>query len=156
MPQTYIWVHEDALNWDHPVFKPNSQELHEREDKTAVFIWDSAYFEAQAYSLKRLTFIYECLIDMQADDMKIDLYQGDTETVLRGLLGDVNEGGTLCFADTPNPAFLEIAENLKQDFPVAIIKDTPFIETSDDVDMTRFFRFWNRSRKSAFGFKPQT
>lgn len=145
MPQTYIWVHEDALSLNHPVFKSAG------DTARAVFIWDEAYFKQQAYSLKRLTFIYECLIDLQED---VEVYHGDTETVVRSLFAEGGPDGTLYVADTPNPVFLNIAAKLESYVSVKIVENTPFIEAPDDVDMTRFFRFWNRSRKSAFGFKP--
>jgi len=156
MPQPYIWVHEDALSRNHLVFETAG------ENARAVFIWDSAYFERQAYSLKRLTFIYECLIDMQqggADGAKLNLevFHGDTETILREFcISEGQENNPLYMADTPNLVFLKIANKLGQDIPVEMVKNSPFIEVPDDVDMTRFFRFWNRSRRSALGFEPQT
>jgi len=161
MPQTYIWMHEDALGRHHPVFEAISSESCSAEADgpirpRVIFIWDKSYFEAQAYSLKRLTFIYECLIDVQRDTFEVEIYQGDTANILREIITDAGEGAVLRMADTPNVTFLKIVESLRQDFPVEIIKDTPFIEPPDDVDMTRFFRFWNRSRRSAFGFKAQT
>ncbi len=140
MSQSYIWLHEDSLSLDHPVFS------HASEPSCAVFIWDDAYFERQNYSLKRLTFIYECLIGLQE---RVAVYQGDTETLLRNICVD----GKLYVADTPNPIFLEIIGKIAQNNVVEIVKDKPFINAPDDVDMTRFFRFWNRSRKSAFGFE---
>ena len=140
MSQSYIWLHEDSLSLDHPVFS------HAGEPSCAVFIWDDAYFERQNYSLKRLTFIYECLIGLQE---RVVVYQGDTETLLRNICADRK----IYVADTPNPIFLEIIGKLAQDNVVEIVKDKPFINAPDDVDMTRFFRFWNRSRKSALGFE---
>jgi len=160
MPQKFIWVHEDALTYHHPVF-----EVAAEADKAAraIFVWDATYFERQNYSLKRLTFIYECLVDLrkQESETPIEIFCGDTQTVLAGLTEQAAEDksaqnaygkAALFLADTPNPAFLAIADKLSQNMSVEIVQNVSFIEAPDDVDMTRFFRFWNRSRRSALGF----
>lgn len=163
-PQSIIWMHEDALSFHHPVFQIAGETRHKIR---AVFVWDSAYFARQDYSLKRLTFIYECLIDLQSQqdiansDMQFEVFSGDTQTVLAGLINIENDvraqlkapsAADLYLADTPNPTFLDIANGLTQAATVEIIPNVPFIDTPDNVDMTRFFRFWNRSRRSALGF----
>lgn len=138
MIQNFIWIHEDALSLEHPVFEAAG------EGAKVFFIWDAAYFEQNAYSLKRLAFLYDGLIDLD-----IDVYAGETQTTLRRLCA----GGVLFMPDTPNMHFLSIAKSVQDEMRVVSIENTPFIEPPDDVDMTRFFRFWNRSRKSALGDK---
>ena len=151
-----IWMHEDALTYHHPVFQAAGEA---GRNLRAVFVWDSAYFQLQGYSLKRLTFIYECLIDLQRQNsdagngINLDVFSGDMQSVLAKLMrvNDRSEAAKLYLAGTPNPIFLDIANSLAQKYPVKIIPNRPFIDAPDDVDMTRFFRFWNRSRRSALG-----
>ena len=126
-----IWLHEDALRADHPVFKVAG------EAAEAVFIWDDAYFQAQGYSLKRLVFIYEVLTDLNITCLK-----GETEAVLK----DYAKGRAIFVPKTPNPAFQNIISRLDS---VTLVPDTPLVIVPDDVDLKRFFRFWNKAKKSA-------
>lgn len=126
-----IWLHEDALRADHPVFKSAGA------GAEAVFIWDDAYFQSEGYSLKRLVFIYELLADLNITCLK-----GETETVLK----DYAQGRKIFVPKTPNPKFKEIIDSLDD---AAIIPDIPLVIVPDDVDLKRFFRFWNKAKKSA-------
>jgi len=126
-----IWLHEDALRADHPVFKAAG------EGAEAVFIWDDAYFKSEGYSLKRLVFIYELL-----DDLNITCLKGDTEVVLNSYAN----GRDIFVPSTPNPKFKAIIASLDG---AAIIPDFPMVIVPDDVDLRRFFRFWNKAKKSA-------
>lgn len=130
-----IWVHEDALGLDHPVFakaKDNAQR---------IFIWDDSYFQAQGYSLKRLVFIYECLLDIP----RLQLYHGDMKTIL----GELCKGQTVFVAETPNPTLQDIIKVVSENCDTTLIGSLPFVQISDNADMRRFFRYWNRAKKSA-------
>lgn len=130
-----IWIHEDALRLDHPVFERAG------DAAEAVFIWDPAYFQSEGYSRKRLTFIYECL-----QDLNLTLYHGNTAQILSALADD----RPIFMAETPNPALRSVAQNLRDNgFDVHIIADKPFAVVPPDTDMGRFFRFWNKARKTA-------
>ena len=127
-----IWVHEDALSQSHPVFSAA------RDAKDALFIWDNEYFKSQGYTVKRLLFIYECLLEM---DVKI--IQGDTAQILSDFCN-----GQIFTAHTPNPYFLKIIEALgKAGSKITIIEDTPFSQMPMNAEMGRFFQFWNKGRK---------
>lgn len=130
-----IWVHEDALGLDQPVFEQAG------EGAARIFIWDEAYFKGQGYSLKRLVFIYECLLDIP----KLILYKGDTRTVLAQL----TRGRKLFVAATPNPELQHIVKVVSEYCDATLISALPFSAISDNADMGRFFRYWNGARKSA-------
>ena len=51
--------------------------------------------------------------------------------------------------ETPNPVFKEVITELKDTHMVKVIADTPLVIVPDDVDLKRFFRFWNKAKKSA-------
>ena len=126
-----IWLHEDALRRDHPVVKAAG------EGTETIFIWDDAYFKSEGYSLKRLVFIYELLAGLNITCLK-----GETEAVLKAYA----EGREIFVPETPNPKFKVIIDRLDS---VSIIPDTPLVIVPDDVDLRRFFRFWNKAKKSA-------
>ncbi|WP_026941716.1 hypothetical protein [Hellea balneolensis] len=129
-----IWLHEDALRSDHPVFKAAG------EGAEAIFIWDDAYFQREGYSLKRLVFIYELLADLN-----ITCLQGETEQLLESYA----DGRSLFIPQTPNPLFKNIIDNLQKKHNVTTVPDIPLVIVPDDVDLRRFFRFWNKAKKSA-------
>lgn len=129
-----VWVHEDALRRDHPVFTSAGR------DAQAVFVWDNHYFQSQNYSFKRLVFIYECLADLD-----VTLYQGDTLDVLSNIVGERD----LYLARSVNPFVSGVVGELSKDVSVRVIEETPLTEIAANSDMGRFFRYWNRARKSA-------
>lgn len=132
MTSTIIWVHEDALRQTHPVFSAAGV-------AQAIFVWDNEYFKHQNYTTKRLLFIYECLLEMD-----VAIITGRTETVLN----DMSQGGTIHTAKTLNPYFKDIIKGLSQASEVCITPDEAFSQIPYDVDMGRFFKFWNKGRKS--------
>ena len=132
-----IWVHEEMLNRDHPAFTVAGS------DAEAIFIWDDAYFRDQNYSLKRLVFIYENLIDMN-----VTLYKGDTKAVLE----TVSQGQEIYTGVTPNPYFNDVLNALADRVKVTSVKMTPLTAIAANSDMGRFFRYWNRARKSALSY----
>jgi len=129
-----IWLHEDALRGDHPVFKAAG------EDAEAVFVWNDAYFKSEGYSLKRLVFIYELLADLN-----VTCIQGETAQVLEGY----SQGRDIFIPETPNPYFKAIISELRDNHNVTVAADVPLVIVPDDVDLRRFFRFWNKAKKSA-------
>jgi hypothetical protein len=131
MSTPIIWVHEDALRQSHPVFsKAGSAQ--------AIFVWDNDYFKMQNYTTKRLLFIYECLLEMD-----VAIIQGDTVDVLSDL-----SQGVIHTAKTLNPYFKKIIEALEDTSTVHVTPDELFSQIPYDADMGRFFRFWNKGRKS--------
>lgn len=131
-----IWLHDEALRADHPVFAAAP----DAPDTRCVFIWDDALFQEMHYGLKKLIFIYEALMTLP-----VDIIAGDTETVLR----DLADGGPVFTAETSNPRYAAVMERLARDCECRRIPDEPFVQLSSTPDLKRFFRYWNKARKSA-------
>lgn len=132
MTDAITWVHEDALRQSHPVFSAAGNA------GASIFVWDDDYFKSQGYTAKRLLFIYECLLEMD-----VTIIQGPTEQVLNDY-----SNGEIYMARTINPYFKDIAKALEASSRVYIVDDEPFSQIPFDTDMGRFFRFWNKGRKS--------
>lgn len=129
-----IWVHEDAISLDHRVVEvagPNAQ---------PVFIWDTDEHDRRAYSAKRRVFIYEC-----AHDLNIPIYTGDPYEVLMELAN----GETIYAAASPDPYINEIISDLRDTQDVVTIESPDLAQIPANTDTGRFFRFWNRAKKSA-------
>ena len=131
-----IWLHEDALRADHPVFAAAGS------DCEAFFIWDDAYLQQMDYGFKRLVFIYESLAELP-----VTILQGDQQGCIRQLAQE--RGGRVYVPATPNPVLQAAVERLPKDLEIEIVADTPFVSLAREPDLKRFFRFWNKARKPA-------
>ncbi len=57
MTYPVVWVHGDVLS-------PYGPALKVYPDAPAIWVWDDALIEEWQLSLKRITFIYECLLEL--------------------------------------------------------------------------------------------
>lgn len=129
-----IWIHENAITLDHPAIDVAGDGAH------AIFIWDTDRHDRRGYSLKRRVFIYEC-----AADLGIEIVTGDPYSVLVSRA----KGRPIFTAHTDDPDYQEVFEKLNEAENFNPIKAKAFVDIPDDIDTKRFFRFWNRVRKSA-------
>jgi len=132
------WIHDETLRADHPVFLAGGEQVR------SVFIWDEAYFKAMHYGFARLVFVYEAL-----GELPVDILIGDTIAVLRDLAG---ENGRIITADTPNAELLKRIGALRQVMPVELCREEEFVRLHATPDLRRFFRYWNKARKSAMKY----
>ncbi len=133
-----IWLHEDMLRATHPVFAQSDKAA------TAIFIWDDAYFDAAGYSLKRRVFLYETLCQLP-----VDIYRGDTASCI-GQCAQEMGAETILTGTTPNPVLQNIMQKLGATYQLKRIEDEPFVNLDGPADLKRFFRYWNKARKTAF------
>ena len=129
-----IWINLDNITLDHPVIDAGGAEAQ------AVFVWDDAEFTARHYSLKRRVFIFEC-----AADLGVPIYAGDPVEALSALAGE----GTILTARSPDPYVRDVLADLRDTNTVRVI-DTPTLAVvPEGTDTGRFFRFWNKAKRSA-------
>jgi hypothetical protein len=131
---TLIWVHEDAMTLDHPVMQAAGA------DAQAIFIWDTDEHDRREYSAKRRVFIYEC-----AHDLDIPIYAGDPYEILKSLA----DGGRVYAVSTPDPYTNAIISDLRDELEVITIDSSELAQIPANTDTGRFFRFWNRAKKTA-------
>lgn len=129
-----VWIHEDAISLDHPVVSLAGETAH------PVFIWDSTEHDRRDYTLKRRLFIYEC-----AHDLDIPIYAGDPFEILTALA----DGGPIYAARSADPYIRDILSDLKAEHDVKTVEGPQLAFVPEDTDTGRFFRFWNRVKKSA-------
>ena len=134
MNKKIIWFHDKALD-------KNNHALIDIDDNTkAIFVWDDVYFQRRAYSLKRLVFIYETLCEMPVDIIKGNLYE-----VMQTISPDSIK--TFFSADV---IIKDLIKRLSDDFKVEVVKPLPFVQVAEEIDFKRFFRYWNKVKKTAF------
>lgn len=139
-PPNLIWIHEDALRLDHPVFERAG------EDARVVFIWDEVDLKRRGHSFNKLVFIYECL-----QDMGVTIEKGETALVLRELLKTHN---SLFMAKTFNPGLRSLIAPLEDKIEIIEVQPERLGDVEITPEMARFFRFWNKAKKSIL--KPST
>jgi len=135
-----IWLHEGALRRTHPVFTMADREA------PALFIWDSARFTTGHVGARRQLFIYETLVELG-----VDIYEGDATDLMPRLVAAYGASRLLVPA-TPDPALIGQLATIRSAIPdaaVELVDDTAFVILSEAPDLGRFFRYWNKARKSA-------
>ena len=126
-----IWIHDEALRADHPVFAGGGQ---------AVYIWDNGYFDRINAGFKRRGFIYEALTHLP-----VEVYEGYTAEVLESL----SEGRAIRAASTPNPYLREIMRALRKTQTLTLVDEEVFAHLKGNADLRRFFKYWNKAKTSA-------
>lgn len=130
------WLHPDCLNadWMNPSEGP------------AVFVFDDCQLEAERWSLKRIGFLYECLLELPA----VEIWRGPLAETLAARVRERNLDSVVTVR-TPDPwlqaqaAILE-AGNIRVEW----ITPEPFVALSGPVDLRRFSRYWRKAEPVLF------
>ena len=128
-----FYIHDKALGSNYSIFSRTNSET------KAVFIWDDYYFKQRGYSLKRLVFIYETLCSMP-----VDIIYGTTVDVINMLAP--KKIITSFTADLP---IQKIFKDISKQFELEFVYQPSFSQIDDSFEFKRFFKYWNKARKSA-------
>jgi len=140
MMKTIAWIHADNLS-------PNNPALQNEQNIPAIFVWDEALLQEWHISLKRITFIYECLLDLP-----VTIRRGD---VAEEVVNFAHEHGAsrILTAHSPSPRFRHICQSISQNMPrgsrLEVLHNTPFVDYDGYVDLKRFSRYWRTVKKYA-------
>lgn len=153
LPRQHLWLHEEALRADHPLFAAKGGMTLDQPDKPAgpdhpagpemagFMIWDNAYLDTLGYGLKRRFFIYEAVLQLP-----VSLYQGAMVETVLALTGAEDH---VFVAATANPLLRRHISAVAEQRRLTVIADETFVRLPEEVDLRRFFRFWNKAKKSA-------
>ena len=143
-----VWLHEEGLRLTHPVFAAAGP------DAPCIFVWDVARLAASHVGIKRQLFIYETLAEM-ASSRGLQIHPGHADAVLPQAAAAAGADRILVPA-SPDPAIRGAIADLRRavpDIEVAVVEDTHFATLPSQPDLGRFFRYWNKAKKSAL--RPQ-
>ena len=143
-----VWLHEEALRLTHPVFATAGP------DAGCVFVWDVARLAESHVGLTRQLFIYETLAEM-ASSRDLAIHEGRAEDLLPRLAA-ASDAKRVLVPASPDPAIRAAVAALRRaapDVEVTVVEDTPFVSLMNEPDLGRFFRYWNKAKKSAL--RPQ-
>lgn len=135
--QPIIWVHGDCLS-------PYGPALAAYPEAPALFVWDDALLDEWAISLKRIVFIYECLLDLP-----VTIRRGDIVTELL-MFAEEHSAARIVTAESPSPRFRGIVKALERTLPVEVLPVEPFLDYDGKLDLKRFSRYWRTAQRYVF------
>lgn len=133
-----VWVHGDCLS-------PHGPALVAAPGAPAVWVWDDALVEEWRLTLKRLVFIYECLLELP-----VTIRRGDVATEVAAFAREHGAARVLT-AESPSPRFRETVDEIGRSHPVDVLPVAPFLPYDGCLDLARFARYWRVARRYAFG-----
>jgi deoxyribodipyrimidine photo-lyase len=134
-----IWIHGEALS-------PQNPALLAYPDAPARFIFDEALLRDWRISLKRIGFIYECLLEMPL-------------VIERGKVGRIlietcrAEGlSKIITTPSPSPRWAELCQELEAaGLGVEVLRVPGLLEGEGPYELKRFFHFWKRAQHQVPG-----
>lgn len=134
---TIIWIHGDNLH-------PNGPALRANPGAPAVWVWDEALLREWRISLKRVVFMYECLLELP-----VSIRRGQIVAEIVAFAGE--QGATqIATAASPSPRFAAICRKLEQaGLQVTVYDPEPFVAYNGRFDLKRFSRYWRVAQKYA-------
>jgi hypothetical protein len=141
MSDTVVWIHADALSPTNPALIANP-------DAPALYVFDDAALAKQKISLKRIAFIYECLLEMP-----VVIRRGD---VSAQVLAFAEEHGAarIVTTDSVDPRFKRMYDEISKGLPAGHRLETVAVEPfaaidSRKLDLRRFTRYWGVVKRLA-------
>ena len=131
-----VWIHGDALS-------PLAPALLAYPDAPAIYIWDDALLETYQLSLKRLQFLYECLLELP-----VAIHRGDPVMELTRL---ARAAGRTVIATTHSvaPKFKAICSALEASgLTVHVFAQPPFAQHSEGFDLRSHASYYRVARAS--------
>ena len=119
-----IWVNADCLHRKSPVYLAYP-------DSPSIFVFDD-----WGWSLKRIGFVYECLLDLP-----VTIRQGDPVVEARRFAEEQSCTEGIVTMASPDPRIQAQALKLGAE----VLPQAPFIELSGKIDLTRFSRYWRKA-----------
>lgn len=131
-------MHGDCLS-------PDSCALRNYPDAPAIWVWDDTLLEEWELSLKRITFIYECLLELP-----VVIRRGEVAKEILAFAEEHN-ADLVVTVESPSPRFDIICQEIKLSLPVEVLPLEPFFEYDGYIDLKRFSRYWKVAARHLFG-----
>ncbi|MBD1931669.1 MULTISPECIES: hypothetical protein [Cyanophyceae] len=137
MKQPIIWVHGECLSPENPA-------LQAYPESPAIWVWDDALIEEWQLSLKRITFIYECLLELP-----VTIRRGDVAAEVIAFAKEHNADGVVT-AESPSPRFDHICDKIEESLVIEVLPVEPFVKYDGYIDLKRFSRYWRVAERYVF------
>ena len=137
MNQPVVWVNGDCLS-------PHNPALQEYPQAPALWVWDDALIAKWHIGLKRLTFIYECLLELP-----VEIRRGNVAAEVLAFAQEHNTNFVVT-TDSPSPLFGDICDQIEKSVKLEVLAVEPFFEYDGYIDLKRFSRYWKVAEKYVF------
>jgi hypothetical protein len=137
MTKPIVWIHGDCLSPCNPV-------LQKYPDAPAIWVWDEALIDEWQLSLKRIAFIYECLLELP-----VVIRRGDVAQEILAFAQE-NDANLVVTANSPSPRFGDICNQIEGSIGVEVLELEPFFEYDGYIDLKRFSRYWKVAQNYVF------
>ena len=137
MNQPVVWVNGDCLS-------PYNPALQEYPQAPALWVWDDALITKWHIGLKRLTFIYECLLELP-----VEIRRGNVAAEVLAFAQEHNTNHVVT-TNSPSPLFSDICHQIEKSVKLEVFAVEPFFEYDGYIDLKRFSRYWNVAEKYVF------
>ncbi|YAF97390.1 MAG: hypothetical protein AB3A66_06940 [Nodularia sp. CChRGM 3473] len=134
MSQPIVWVHGDCLS-------PANPALQAYPDVPAVWVWDEALIEEWQLSLKRITFIYECLLELP-----VIIRRGNIAQEILAF-AQAHHADLVVTVASPSPRFDNICDEIEKSLKLEVLEVVPFFDYDGYIDLKRFSRYWKVAEK---------
>jgi deoxyribodipyrimidine photo-lyase len=132
MLKPVLWIHGEALG-------PANPALVAYPEAPAVFVFDRELIAQAGLSLKRLGFLYECLLELP-----VTLRHGDVVEEVLAFARRHGADGVVTSAAV-DPRFAALRERIAAELPLQVLEPEPFVELPEPLDLRRFSRYWRRA-----------
>ena len=123
-----FWLHDESL----------SVPAAAKRDDLLVFFWHSDYFSQQAWSLKRLVFIYETLCSLP-----VTIYAGEPTRLLQALKREHTFSDIM--VQRPFDPLLTVQLNqVEQTHPLNLYNAPSMMDNSQIKPCKRFYAYWQQ------------
>jgi hypothetical protein len=119
------WLHPDALHLLLP-------------GMPGIFVFDEDEIEAEAWSLKRIQFLYESLLELP-----VEIARGNVCLEVARFAA-LHQADTVIVEDSVNPRFALQLRELRKSLNVDLRQPEPFVSYRGTLDLKRFARYWKR------------
>ena len=133
MNQPILWIHGEALG-------PANPALQAHPGRPALFVFDEALIREQGLSLKRLGFLYECLLELP-----VSIRKGDVAEQVLVFAREHQADGVITSAAV-DPHFDTIRSTIARELPVEVLEPEPFVALDTPTDLRRFSRYWRQAK----------
>jgi len=128
------WIHDDLLQVS--------------SDLPAVYVFDEEKLRREDWSLKRIGFIYECVLELP-----VTIRKGDPVSEVAQFAHN-HGANTIRVSRTPDPRLQSQARQLADQFKIDTWEPARFVNLSRPVDLKRFSRYWQEASR-ALGLDPR-
>jgi hypothetical protein len=137
MPKPVVWINGDCLS-------PHNPAIQEYPQAPALWVWDDALIGEWQIGLKRLAFIYECLLELP-----VEIRRGNVAAEVLAFAKE-HDSNLVITTDSPSPRFNDICDQIKKSVDLEVLAGEPFFKYDGYIDLKRFSRYWKVAEKYVF------